>query len=283
MYKQILRTLLHRPRQANKYDFGHVLVIGGSSGMVGALYLAGKAALRSGAGLVTVASTAGVIEALNQRTVELLTLRLPKDVHEAAERVRVYIKRRHVSVVAIGPGMTPEFARLAREIVGKIDLPVVCDASAVGTFNDHLELLKKAKNDVFLTPHDGEFRTLAGVELPHVGAERQEIIQNFAEQYGVVLVAKGHPTLVVAPGGRAYTNTTGSPALATAGTGDVLTGILAALVAQHVPAFQAAELAVYLHGLAGDLAEKEKTEPGVIASDVIDKIPAALQKMSRKA
>jgi len=251
--------------------------------MVGAPYLAGMAALRSGAGLVTVASTTDVIETLEQRTVELLTLRLPKDAHEAAERVEVYIKRRHVSVVAIGPGMTPEFAMLAREIVGKIDLPVVCDASSVGVFKNHLELLKKAKNDVFLTPHDGEFRTLAGFELPHSGVERQEIIQNFAEQYGVVLVAKGHPTLVAAPNGRVYANTTGSPALATAGTGDVLTGVLVALVAQQVPVFQAAELAVYLHGLAGDLAEKEKTEPGVIASDVIDKIPAALQKMSRKA
>lgn len=250
--------------------------------MVGAPYLAGMAALRSGAGLVTVASTTDVIEALERRTVELLTLRLPKDVNEAAERVEVYIKRHHVSVVAIGPGMAPGFARLARELIGKIDLPTICDASAVGVFRDYLEDLKKAKGDVFLTPHDGEFRALTNVELPQSGGERQKIVQDFAIQHRVVLVAKGHPTLVIAPDGSVYANATGSPALATAGTGDVLTGILAGFVAQHIPSFQAAELAVYLHGLAGDLAEKEKTEPGVIASDVIDKIPTALQKMSKK-
>jgi NAD(P)H-hydrate epimerase len=152
----------------------------------------------------------------------------------------------------------------------------------VSVFEDHLELLKKAKNDVFFTPHDEEFGRLTGLELPHAGMQRQTIIQNFARQHKVVLVAKGHPTLVAAPNSDVYTNTTGSPALATAGTGDVLTGVLAALVAQHVSTFRAAELAVYIHGLAGDLAEKEKTEPGVIASDVIDKIPTALQKMSKK-
>jgi NAD(P)H-hydrate epimerase len=282
MYKQILRALLHRPRQANKYDFGHVLIVGGSPGMVGAPYLAGLAALRSGAGLVTVASTTEVVGKLEERTVELLTLRLPHDVKEAAERVKVYVQKRHITVIVLGPGMTPEFAKLARELVGKIEIPLVLDAGAATTFKGRLEHFEKAKDDVILTPHNGEMKELIGEEMPRELVKRCSIARVFARNYHVTLVAKGSPTLVAHGDDRVYVNPTGTPALATAGTGDVLTGVLAALIAQHISAFQAAELAVYLHGLAGDLAEKEKTEPGVIASDVIDKIPTALQKMSKK-
>lgn len=283
MFKQILHTLLHRPRQANKYDFGHVLIVGGSSGMVGAPYLAGLGALRSGAGLVTVASTADVVGKLEERTAELLTLRLPHDVKEAAERVKVYVQKRHVTVVALGPGMTSEFAKLARELAGKIDVPLVLDASAVTAFKDRLDDLKKTNNGVILTPHDGEFQKLTGEALPDELVKRRSIVRVFARSYGVTLVAKGSPTLVAHGDDRVYVNPTGTPALATAGTGDVLTGMIAAMIAQGLPVVRATELAVYLHGRAGELAAREKTEPGVIASDVIDKIPAALQKNTFKA
>jgi NAD(P)H-hydrate epimerase len=278
MYKQILRRLLRRPRQANKYDFGHVLVVGGSPGMTGAPYLAGMAALRMGAGLVSVASTKDVVDVLEQRTVELLTLRLPKNIDEAVERISSYIHRRQVSVVAIGPGMVPEFAEIAIRLMGKIDVPIVCDASAVTVFRGQLERLKNAKNDVILTPHDGEFYQLTDQQLPQDMTKRGDIVRHFAKRNNVYLVAKGHPTLIATPEGEVHTNTSGGPELATAGTGDVLTGMVAAAIAQHVQMFQAIELAVYIHGLAGELAARDKTEPSVIASDVIERIPAALKQ-----
>lgn len=246
--------------------------------MVGALYLAGMGALRAGAGLVTVASTKGVVDKLEERTVELLTLRLPGDVSEAADRIRRDIEKRHVTVVVLGPGMTPEFAKLARKLVGKVDVPIVLDASAATTFRGRLDDLKQAKNDVVLTPHSGEFEKLTGDELPDELNPRRSMVRTFARRYGVMLVAKGNPTLVAHGDGRVYVNPTGTPALATAGSGDVLTGLIAAMLAQNVPSMRTVELAVYIHGIAGTLAAQEKTEPGVIASDVIDKIPAALQK-----
>jgi hydroxyethylthiazole kinase-like uncharacterized protein yjeF len=280
MYKQLLHALLHRPRQANKYDFGHVLVVGGSPGMVGAPYLAGLAALRTGAGLVTVASTVEVIDKLEDRTAELLTLRLPHTIKEAAARIEVYARQRHVTVVALGPGMSANFAKLARELVVSLDLPLVLDASAVTTFQDSLDDFKQTKNDVVLTPHSGEFEILTGEKLSDSEEARQKTAAVFARRHGVVMVAKGNPTLVVRPDGHVYVNTTGGPALATAGTGDVLTGMIAALVAQSLPAAQAAELAVYVHGKAGELAAQKKTEPGVIASDVINEISSAFKQGS---
>lgn len=277
MFKRILRTLLHRPRRANKYDFGHVLIVGGSPGMVGAPYLAGLAALRSGAGLVTVASTAEVVGKLEERTIELLSLRLPRNTAEAAERLKLYVNQRHVTVVALGPGMPPETAKLARKLVGVLDVPIVLDASAATTFKGKLDTLKDKKDDVILTPHDGEFEKLTGEVLPSELTKRRSIVRTVARRYGVILAAKGEPTLVAHADGTVYINPTGTPALATAGTGDVLTGMIAAMLAQHVPAARAVELAVYMHGKAGELAAREKTEPGVIAGDVIDQIPYALK------
>lgn len=277
MFKRILRTLLHRPRRANKYDFGHVLIVGGSPGMVGAPYLAGLAALRSGAGLVTVASTAEVVGKLEERTIELLSLRLPRNTAEAAERLKLYVNQRHVTVVALGSGMPPETAKLARKLVGVLDVPIVLDASAATTFKGKLDTLKDKKDDVILTPHDGEFEKLTGEVLPSELTKRRSIVRAFARRYGVILAAKGEPTLVARADGTVYVNPTGTPALATAGTGDVLTGMIAAMLAQHVPAARAVELAVYMHGKAGELAAREKTEPGVIAGDVIDQIPYALK------
>lgn len=280
MFKRIIQQLLHRPRRANKYDFGHVLIIGGAKGMVGAPYLAGMAALRMGAGLVTVASTAEVVEKLEDRTVELLTLRLPTNTRQAAQEVEDYIKRRYVAVVVLGPGMTPEFARLTTELIGRINLPMVCDASAATVFKGQLDRLREAKNDLVLTPHDGELFRLTSQKMPTALEKRREIVRVFARQYSVVLVAKGNPTLVAHQDGRVYVNPTGTSALATAGTGDVLAGMIAAARGQTMPMWQAAELATYVHGLAGELAAREKTEAGVIASDVIDKIPAAMKQRS---
>lgn len=280
MPPETLRQLLKRLDDAHKYDFGHVLVVGGSPGMVGAPLLSAEAALRSGAGLVTIASHAEVIDKLEKRVREVMTLRLPRG-PSAVRQLADFIKNRKVSVAVIGPGMAPDFAPLSPALLLKIHIPMVIDGGALGAFQDWLDELRQAAlraQTLVLTPHAGEFQKLTGVKPP-AGAKLKQAVANFAEEYGVTLVFKGHHTLVGHPDGSVYKNTTGNPGLATAGTGDVLSGIIAALLSQLPNAGQAVEAAVYLHGLAGDRAARAKTQPGMVASDVIEQIPAAFKAL----
>jgi hydroxyethylthiazole kinase-like uncharacterized protein yjeF len=279
MPKKILQQLLERSPNANKYDFGHVLVLGGSPGMVGAPFLAAEAALRAGAGLVTIASHAGVIDKLEKRVKEVMTVRISSGVAMATDEIIKFVEQRKVSVIIIGPGQTPDFSVLALTLLSKLSIPVILDAGAVTAWHDKLDLLKKtAQNNpnIILTPHAGEYQKLTGKKAPEDREELKQTVSRFAQDYQVTLVFKGHHTLVAHPDGRVYENSTGNPGLATAGSGDVLSGIIGGIAAQVSDRAAATDAAIYLHGLAGDLAAKAKTQPGMIASDVIDQIPAAL-------
>ncbi|HEY5152988.1 MAG TPA: NAD(P)H-hydrate dehydratase [Candidatus Saccharimonadales bacterium] len=280
MLQEIFQRLLERSPDANKYDFGHVLVIGGSPGMVGAPLLAAEAALRSGAGLVTIASHAEVIDKLEKRVEEIMTLRLAAGLPAAAEDVVSFVQERKVSAVIIGPGQAADFAALITVLLPQLAIPLIIDAGAIAALHDNLDLLKRAadKNQaIILTPHAGEYKKLTGNQLPDSEAEIKYTAAEFAQKFHVTLVLKGHRTLVAYPDRQVYQNTTGNPGLATAGTGDVLSGIIAGLSGQIKDTADAVKAAVYLHGLAGDLAAEAKTEPGMIATDVIDRIPAALR------
>lgn len=280
MTHEVIHRLLHRQSNANKYDFGHVLVVGGSPGMVGAPLLAGEAALRIGAGLVTVASSADVTSKLERRVKEVMTFALPdsQDVGATVDMLLSFIRRRHVTVVIIGPGLSESSADFVRTFLADLHVPVVLDAGGVAAFHGHLALLRDiaSKNPaIIITPHTGEYEKLTMTVLPQ---DTRSTITDFAKRYGVTVVLKGHKTLVVHPDGSSYENKTGNPGLATAGTGDVLSGVIAGLIAQGVAPANAAATGVYLHGLAGDLASAAKTEPGVIASDVIAALPIALKE-----
>lgn len=279
MPPETLRQLLGRPDETHKYDFGHVLVVGGSPGMVGAPFLAAEAALRSGAGLVTIASHPDVIDKLEKRAREVMTLRLPQALPAAIDDLVDFIDKRKVSVLVIGPGQTSDATSLAPALLSKIRIPMVIDGGAIGVFQNKLDLLRKAGRrgqPVILTPHAGEYQKLTGAKPP-AGADLKQTVSRFADEHQVTLVFKDHHTLIAHPDGRVYENTTGNPGLATAGTGDVLSGVIAGLLSQVQDTGKAVEAAVYLHGLAGDLAAKAKTQPGMIASDVIEQIPAALK------
>src|SRR5665213_2841271 len=281
MFEATWHQLLERPEGANKYDFGHVLVVGGSPGMVGAPLLAAEAALRTGAGLVTIASRTSVIDKLEKRVKEIMTFRLSDDLPTAAEEIVSFISNRKVSVIVIGPGQVPDFAALSPALLSKLNIPVIVDAGAIAAFHDHLDLLKEAaghNQNIILTPHAGEYQKLIGSKPPADHEALKQAVSRFSKDHGVTLILKGHPTLVARPDGQLYENPTGNPGLATAGTGDVLSGIIAGIMAQHLSSIEAA---VYLHGLAGDLAAHAKTQPGMIASDVIDQIPAALRSAAR--
>jgi NAD(P)H-hydrate epimerase len=205
-----------------------------------------------------------VTDKLERRVKELMTLRLPANLAE-------FVTRRKVSVAVIGPGIKP--GKATTELVKGLSstgIPIIVDGGALQP--DTLGTLKESAT---LTPHVGEFQRLVSEKLPSQRSELKAIAQRFAKQHKVTVVLKGEPTYVVHPDGSLYENTTGNPGLATAGTGDVLSGVIAGMIAQHVTPDTAAEAGVYLHGLAGDIAAKTRTQPGMIAGDVIEAIPAA--------
>jgi ADP-dependent NAD(P)H-hydrate dehydratase / NAD(P)H-hydrate epimerase len=288
MDKRLLDRILHRPQEANKYDFGHVLVFGGSPGTVGAPLLAGKAALRIGAGLVTIASDKETTNSLNRRVEEIMTLALPSyaEPEAALEELMSFVTARNVSTVVIGPGLKGEASQLVRLLAGRLRLPLVLDAGGLAAFQSHLSGLREVTRHnkrVIITPHSGEYAKLLGITATGTdAAEIHKQAAQFAKSYGLTLVLKGHHTLVVQPDGTTWQNDSGNPGLATAGTGDVLAGIIAGLLGQGIEPTPAAELGVYIHGLAGDAAAGAKTEPGLIASDLIELLPEVLKELEHR-
>ncbi len=276
----IFKELLFRPVDSYKYNFGHVIIVGGSNGMIGAPLLAAKAALRTGAGLVTVASSEFVIDKIASQVNEAMMLSLSFDDQKAVDKLKTYIEARHVTVVVIGPGLSIDSATSAftRKVIQSLTLPMVIDGGGFTALTQGLDILKTATSkSIILTPHSGEFSRLLEQSLPNEREKLEPIARSFAKTYHLTLLLKGQPSFVIQSGRRTYKNSTGNPGLATAGTGDVLAGMIGALLAQKCDAFAATASAAYLHGLAGDIAAEEKTQPGVIASDVIESIPAAFK------
>jgi NAD(P)H-hydrate epimerase len=272
-------TLAPRPSDSNKGSFGRVLVVAGSRGMSGAAVLCGSAALRGGAGLVCMAVPEGVLMEVAIGNPCYLTLALVQDdngvvAERAVERLMPLCQAS--DVVAVGPGLNrgSGVQTVLTAMLTNVTKPMVIDADALNQLP--LEYLRARIAPSVLTPHPGEFARLLGSDTAKVQARRQELACQFAADYGVTLVLKGHQTIVT-DGRRSYRNETGNPGMATGGTGDVLTGLIAALIGQRLDPFSAAQLGVYLHGLAGDRARDEKTEACLIASDLLDFLPAAFR------
>ncbi len=273
------------PRQAdsNKGDYGRLLIVGGSQGMAGAVALSGMAALRSGAGLVKLATAAACQATVASFEPSAMTLPLPCDgegrIASSAIKVLEPLVE-EATVVACGPGLgrSEELKQLVGWLYQRVARPMVCDADALFALAKEPELLKSAGGPRVLTPHPGEFSRLLGVER-FATAERESLAKQFAKRTGAVVLLKGHRT-VITDGSRVALNTTGNPGMATGGTGDVLTGVIAALLGQGLGAFEAAQLGAYVHGLAGDLAAAELGEVSMIASDLVRFLPEAWQSLS---
>lgn len=276
-----------RPRKpsANKGDYGHALIVAGSAGKSGAAVLASRAALRSGAGLVTVATPEPVLSTIAAHTPEIMTEPLPATQagtislhtfhHGLFERI---LKGK--DALGIGPGLTTddETQEFVRAVVrNPSDIPIVLDADGLNAFAGRAEELPSAGTKIALTPHPGEMARLAGSSIKDVQARRIENALKAAAGWHAIVILKGQQTIVAAPDGRTWINSTGNPGMATGGTGDVLTGMLTGLTAQFGIGSWAQLLSfgVYLHGLAGDLAASELGEPPLIAGDVIDFLPRA--------
>jgi len=277
-----------RKRDGHKGSYGHVFILSGSWGKTGAAVMAARAAYRSGAGLVTVGTPAGCVPVIAKSTVELMTEPLAetetKSLSSAAlPRVLELLKGKNVVVVGPGISTHPSTAELVRSLIPRLKVPAVIDADGVNVLAGHLDVLKKAGVQVVLTPHPGEFARLTGRTVEEVLETRLDLAPRFAREHGLILVLKGYRTLVAAPDGRLFVNTTGKPGMATGGSGDVLSGIVASFIGQEKDVLEATLAAVYLHGLSGDLAAARLSERAVVAGDLIRFLPPAVKSLESEA
>ncbi len=275
-----------RPAASNKGSFGHVLVLGGSTGKAGAAAMAGMAALRGGAGLSTVATAKSVLATVAGFHPELMTE--PLEETEAGSialaslqqgRLDALIKAK--TVLAVGPGISrhPETAELVRGVVKKYKLPIVLDADGLNAFEGRASELKSRAGALVITPHPGEMARLAGSTIPAVQHDRLNVARTFARDHGLIVVLKGHRTLIAQPDGTVWVNATGNPGMATGGTGDILTGMVAGLIAQNPDRIAEAVIAaVHLHGLAGDVARESMGEHSMVATDLLKSLPEAFRR-----
>lgn len=275
-----------RDRQAHKGTFGHCLVIAGSTGKTGAAAMAANSAVRSGAGLVTLAVPASLNAILEVKTTEAMTLPLPDDGSGRLSETAAPVALEAISgksSVALGPGVSwhPDAASLIRRLVAAIEAPLVIDADGLNALSEDLDVLTRKKSRcLVLTPHPGEMARLTGTATTAVEAARIDTARAFAVQYGVHLVLKGARTVVAAPDGRIAVNGSGNPGMASGGMGDVLTGVLASLLGQGYSPFDACKLGVFIHGHAADLVAADKGETGMSAVDVQERLPLAFKSIS---
>lgn len=275
-----------RPRrpESHKGTYGHALFIGGSAGMTGAVMMSAGAALRAGAGLVTAAIPKSLLPVVESGLLEVMTIPLDETRQEtiALDALPAIANiMETMSVCAIGPGMSrySEANAILRFVLEKADMPVVIDADGLNALEGNHEILKNRQIPVVLTPHPGEMARLIGKSIEEVQSNRMELARTFAAEHGVTLVLKGNKSIVATPSGEIYINITGNPGMATAGSGDVLCGLITGLIAQGLKAQDAAIAGVYLHGLAGDYAGEVRGQRGLIASDLIAGLPDILKRI----
>lgn len=276
--------LLHRKPDTHKGDYGHVLILAGSGRYIGAACLCAESAMRAGAGRVTLGIPRGIYSIVASRVAsEVMTLPLPETKSRslgsaALRQIKNFAK--DVDCVLVGPGLSadPDTGHLVRALVGTVAKPLIIDADGLNAISDHVNVLKKNGPEIILTPHPKEMARLCGVSVDMIQAQRKNIAKKFALRYNITLILKGSSTVVSSKAGRVYENPTGNAGMATAGSGDVLSGIVAAFVAQGLEAFEASCSAVYIHGLSGDLAAVDKSQISLIASDIIEYLPKAFKK-----
>jgi NAD(P)H-hydrate epimerase len=272
-----------RPTQSHKGDYGHLLTIAGSVGKTGAAAMACDSAMRVGAGLVTLGIPEGLNPIMENKLTETMTCPLPQTDAislslDAFDTIMSLAEGK--SALVLGPGISTdaETTALVRKIVQSLSLPMVIDADGITALAGDEKVLQKVKSPVILTPHPGEMARLMEMSPGEVQEDRIGVATRCAEDLGCHVVLKGARTVVSTPSGEVYINPTGNPGMASGGTGDVLTGMLGGFICQGLPLLDAAIVATYLHGLAGDRAASKKGERSLIATDLIEEIPTLLRE-----
>jgi len=283
--EDVRRALPPRAREAHKGDFGHLLVVAGSRGKPGAAALAALGCLRTGAGLVTVATGRNAQPMVHAHCPEVMVEPLTETEKGTLSRKVLPSLLRMVEsmdLLVLGPGLgqATDVAQVIRKLVEKVEIPVVVDADGLNAFAGKAEMIQgSAKRPRIVTPHPGEMARLLGCRTTEVQRDRVAAARKFARKNRCITVLKGYHTLTAAPSGEVFINPTGNPGLATAGTGDVLAGMIGALVAQTGDPLSGTVAAVYLHGLAGDRAAAHRGESGMMATDLLEHIPEATETL----
>ncbi len=272
--REMLEAIPRRAFDAHKYQMGKVFVLAGSPGMTGAAAMASETALRTGAGIVRLGIPVSLNTIMEVKLTEVMTVPLKETAEQTLsmgdfERILNYVNTSTVTILGPGISRNYETQTLVRKLVTHSEAPMVLDADALFALVGHPDLLLQARVPLVLTPHAGEFSRFTGLTADDIERDRIELARIFAMENQVTLVLKGAPTVIATPRGDAFVNPTGNPGMATAGSGDVLTGIIGGLIAQGASITQGACGGVYLHGLAGDLAVQRVGQQGMISSDII--------------
>lgn len=283
--KKLLPYFRQRKRDTHKGTYGHLFIVSGSLGKTGAAAMAGKAALKMGAGLVTVGTPESCLPIVARSMVELMTEPLPETekktlATEGLTKILSLLEGK--DALLIGPGISthPSTEDLVLSLLPKIKIPVVIDADALNILATNPDLLRSLQAPAVLTPHPGEFARLLHLSTREVVSHKLELAPQFAQKYGVYLVLKGYRTLIAEPRGFVFVNPTGNPGMATAGAGDVLGGMIAAMIIQEKKLLEAILGAVYVHGLSGDIGAEKLGERALTAGNLITYLPSALKRMS---
>ncbi|MFH1073648.1 MAG: NAD(P)H-hydrate dehydratase [Candidatus Firestonebacteria bacterium] len=272
----------------NKGRAGKILVVGGSAGLTGAPCLTAQSALRTGSGIVTVACAKGLNGIFEIKLTEVMTRPLPQNIDgslSSKAAVLLLEMMGHYDVLALGPGLgkNKDTGKLVHNLIRKVKNPVVLDADGLNFISKDPEVLKEKKGVLVVTPHPGEMSRLMGCSVDMIQKYRVEASLKFAKKYNVITLLKGARTVIALPSGEVYINSTGNPGMATAGAGDVLTGVIASIIGQGMEPGKAAIFGAFIHGLAGDFAREDKGECGLIASDIISNIPKAILNIKKAA
>ncbi|MBK7142379.1 MAG: NAD(P)H-hydrate dehydratase [bacterium] len=286
----VKRWLPERKPDGHKGDFGKLFVLAGSTGLTGAACLAAQSAMRTGTGLVKIGCPSSLLPIISLKTTEPTSVALPEVKRYGAlalrslGEIRRYMTEHDAIVIGPGIGKHHETRELIRRLIDKLEIPAILDADGLNAFEGVVELLemRSGNGPLVITPHPGEFQRLTNMVAPLDIHARSHMAIEYAKRMRVTLVLKGSPTLVASEEGACYLNPTGNSGMATGGSGDVLSGMIGALLAQSVEPFKAAVTAVYLHGAAGDIAADMLTERAMIAGDMIDCLPEAFMALEKR-
>jgi len=270
-----MKRLPKRKPDSHKGDYGRVLVVAGSRGMAGAATLAAEAAYRSGAGLVYIACPSAIVDVMSIK--QTCAVVWPFEEGTGVGQLLDYAHKCDVAVIGPGLSHAPMIAGIVREVVGALEIPMVLDADGLNAFEAFPELLVRGHAPRVITPHPGEAARLLKTLPSEIQQNRASTAKQLAEQFLSVAVLKGHRTIVT-DGKQSYVNKTGNPGMATGGTGDVLAGMIGALIGQKLAPYDAACLGVHLHGKAGDLAAKKLGQVSLMATDLLAALPDAFRK-----
>ncbi len=277
---ELVRSIIfERSSNTHKGDYGKLLIIAGSKGMTGAGYLASQAAVKSGAGLVTLACPDSLNTVLESKTTEVMTLPV-KDIdgHFSYDAAASLITRaENADVILIGPGIgrSDDVIAMVKTVLKNVSIPVIVDADAIYAVSKNKDILKDCTCDLIFTPHAMEMSRLMELDVSYIEDNRIQISREFCEEIGAVLLLKGHHSIVTAPSLTQYINNTGNPGMASGGSGDVLAGIVAAFAARGIDTSKAAAAAAYIHGLAGDIAMEYHGAESLTATDILNCLPEA--------